>query len=295
MALFLALSVTWGMSFLFIKVTVEAMSPLWVVAGRTAVGSVILVAILLLRGRRLPPWRAFGHLAVLAALGNAIPWTVIAWAQQDIPSGLAAVINSLTPASTLAVATVVGVERLTGRKVAGLVLALAGTAVVVSGELGAPGRAVSVLAVAGATVLYGASAVYAKRFVSGRYPPLAVASGQVVVAAVAMVTLATVASPVPDASAMTAPVVLSLLALGAFGTGIAFLLFYMLIARVGPTNSTMVTYVIPVVGLTAGWLILQERVGLHVLVGAAVIAVGIWLAQRELTPQPLEELQEIRA
>lgn len=279
--LFLLLSASWGLSFLFIKVTVEVLSPIWVVAGRTTVGGLVLLVILHLRGGRLPTdRRVWGHLFVLATVGNALPWGFVAWAQQGIPSGLAAVVNSLVPASTLAVAALAGVEHLTVRRVTGLLVALAGTVVVVSGELGAPGRLVSLLVVAGATVMYGAATVYAKRFVSDRVRPLTIATGQVTLAAVLSIPAAWLVGPTPVWSQLDLGVVVSLVTLGAVGTGLAFLLYYVLIARVGATNTTMVTYVIPVIGLAAGALILGERVGIHVPVGGLVILVGIYLAQR---------------
>lgn len=285
--LFLLLTAMWGLSFLFIKVAVGAFSPLWVVALRTAVGATVLLAIVGLRGRRLPPpGRIWLHLLVLAAIGNAVPWGAIAWAQQAIPSGLASVVNSLVPASTLLVAAATGVERLTLRRAVGLLVALGGTVVVVSGEVGAPDRFVSVLVVAAATVMYGAASVYAKRFVSGAAPALTIATGQVALAALLSLPLAVAVGPEPDLTAVSPEVVGATLALGALGTGFAFLLFYVLIDRVGPTNTTMVTYLMPVVGVIAGALVLDERFGVHVLVGGAVTVAGIWLAQRHPAPAP---------
>lgn len=287
--LFLLLAASWGMSFVFIKVSVGALSPLWVVAVRTTIGGAILLVILHARGGRLPTDRAvWAHLFVLATIGNAVPWALVAWAQQTIPSGLAAVVNSLVPASTLAVAAAVGIERLTLRRVAGLALAVVGTLIVVGGEVGAPGRLLSIVILAGATVLYGGATVYAKRFVSDHVRPLTIAAGQVVLAAAVSIPVAWLAGPTPRWSDLRPSVIVSMLLLGAFGTGIAFLLYYLLIGRVGPTNTTMVTYLIPVVGLAAGALLLDERFGLHVLAGLAVIVLGIWLAQRTAAPPSTE-------
>lgn len=279
--LFLLLASMWGLSFLFIKVSVGALSPLWVVAGRTTVGGLVLAVILRLRGASLPRGRAnWLHLLVLATIGNALPWGLVAWAQQSIPSGLTAVVNSLVPASTLVVAAAVGIERLTLRRITGLALAVSGTLIVVWGELGVPDRIVALFVVAGATVMYGGASVYAKRFVSARVRPLAVATGQVLLAAVLSVPVAWLVGPTPRWAQLDASVIASMLLLGAFGTGIAFLLFYLLIERVGATNTTMVTYLIPVIGLSAGALLLDERFGIHVLLGGVLIVVGIWLAQR---------------
>lgn len=293
-AFFLGLSSMWGLSFLFIKVSVDQLSPMWVVAGRTGVGALVLLVILRLRGRWLPPpGRAWLHLLVLATIGNAVPWGLVAYAQRSLPSGLTAVVNSLVPVSTLVVAAAIGQERMSARRVLGLVLALAGTTVVVWGELGTPGRGIAVLIVAGATLMYGGSAVYAKRFVSGRQRPLAVAAGQVVLALLVSVPVAWLIGPTPEWSELRPTVIGAVVALGAFGTGLAFLLFYLLIERVGATSATMVTYLIPVVGVLAGWLFLDEQVGLNLLVGAAGILTGVWLAQRQRIPTVDEELEEL--
>lgn len=291
--MFLLLASVWGFSFLFIKVAVHAVSPLWVVAARTVVGGAFLAGVLALRGRRFPTTTAvWGHLFVLAVIGNVVPWTMVAWAEQSIPSGLAAVINSLVPAMTLAVAAMVGVERMTGWKVAGLVVAMAGTTIVVGGELGSPERLVGVLVVVAATVLFAVGGVYTKRFVSGREAPLSVAAGQVVASAVVSLPLAWIVGPTPAWSELSAAVWGSLGALGALGTGLAFFLLFALIERVGPTYASMVTYLIPVIGLLAGWLVLRERFGWNVLAGAAVIVVGIYLAQREREPAEEELASE---
>jgi drug/metabolite transporter (DMT)-like permease len=296
--LLLLLGVMWGFSFLFIKVAVSEVSPLWVVASRTTVASLVLVLVLQIRGARLPLnpvlWL---NLLVLAVASNIAPWTIVAWAEQFIPSGIAAVLNALTPIVTLGFAALVGIERMTGTKIAGLVAALVGTAIVVSGEFAVAGRAIPALAVVGATSFYAVGAVYAKRYVSGRERPLVIATGQVVIAAVVSIPAAWLVGPTPAWGELSGAAIGSLGALGALGTGFAFLLFYVLIERVGATNATMVTYLIPIVGLVAGWAILGERFGPHVLLGTVVIVVGIWLGQREpsaIVDDPLAELEQPR-
>lgn len=292
-AVITALASMWGFSFLFIKVAVAVMSPLWIVGVRTGVGALVLLVILRLRRRALPRDRAtWGRLLVLATLGNAIPWGLLAWAEQFIPSGLAAVINALTPSSTLLVAAAVGLERLTGRRIAGLALALGGTLLAVWTELGSPGRGAAAVAVVVATVCYGAAAVFAKRFVSGTHPPLVIATGQVGLAALLSLPLAAIVGPTPTPAELGPAVVGSVVALGALGTGAAFFLFYTLIARVGATNAAMVTYLVPVVGVAAGGLLLGEAVGPTLVLGASLIVGGIWLAQRERAPVPEEALEE---
>lgn len=291
-----ALASMWGFSFLFIKVAVGVFSPIWVVSLRTVIGALALLVILRVRGRSLPrDRRMWLHLFVLALFSNALPWGTVAWAVQFLPSGLTSVMNALVPVSTLVVAVAIGQETLSGRRVAGLVLATAGTAIAVSGELGAPGKLVAVAVVLLATVMYGGGAVYAKHFVSGRVPPLAVATGQVVAASVLTLPVAALTSGFPALDALDFASVGSLGALGLFGTGLAFLVFYALIERVGATSATMVTYLIPIVGLFAGWWVLDERIGPEVIAGTAVLICGIWLAQRERAGDPVEAIEEVRA
>jgi drug/metabolite transporter (DMT)-like permease len=282
-ALILGLALMWGVSFLFIKVAVTDVGPAWVVAGRTSIGAATLAVILVVRGRRYPTgldtWR---HLVVLGLLSNMLPWLLLAWAEQTISSGLTAVLNALTPSMTLVVAVAIGLERLTAPRVLGLLLALGGTTVAVWQELDAEGGLGPILAIALATILYGMGAVYAKRTVSGRFGPLQLAAGQVLVSAVVTTTGALVFTGLPQG--LEADSAGSLLGLGTLGTGLAFLVFYRLLDSVGATSATLVTYLIPVVGLIAGAVVLNETFGPNVVAGLVVIVAGIWLAQREALP-----------
>lgn len=293
-AVLASLAAMWGLSFLFIKVAVDVVPPLWIVAARCVGGALVLVALLRLRGGRLPTGRrTWVDLTILAALGNAVPWGLMAWATQYLPSGLVAVINALAPSSTLVIAILAGLEAASLRRAVGLVIALSGTALAVSSSLGAPGTMLAVLVVGLATVCYGAGSVYAKQRVSGTHPPLAIATGQVLMAAVMSVPAAAVAAPFPVVADLTPPVWGSLLALGVFGTGLAFRAFYTLIASVGATNTVMVTYLIPVVALLAGAVVLSEPVTFVVVAGTALTIFGIWLAQRERTATPAEQVTEL--
>lgn len=283
--LLVTLAGLWGLSFLFIEIALRGLTPLWIVVARTLLGGLVLVAILKVRRRRLPRslamWR---HLAVLGIATNAVPWGAVAWAQQSLPSGLVAVLMAMVPTSTLLVSVAVGLERLTPARLAGLLLAVAGVGVALAADLGDPGRVVAIVVIVSATVLYAAGAVYANRYVSGKAEPMVIASGQVLTAFVATLPVALVVEGMPTSAVLDGAVLGSLVALGGLGTGMAFLVFYVLIARVGATNTTMVTYLIPVVAVTAGALVLGERLGPAALAGGALIVAGIWLAQRSTAP-----------
>ena len=278
----LALSSMWGLSFMFIELALRQLSPLWIVAGRTSVGGLTLLALLLLRGGR-PPARLklWGHLLVLGTVNNAVPWTAVAWAQQSLPSGVTALLMAIVPTSTLVVSALVGLERITRARLVGLILALGGVGAIVAGDLDQPGRLLAVLAVVTATLLYAIAAVYARTYVSGTTKPLTLATGQVLSAAAIAVPFALAVDGLPPAlTSLTATSVASIVLLGSLGTGLAFFAFYTLIERVGATNATMTTYLIPLVALLAGAIFLNERFGLPALLGGALIVLGVWLAQR---------------
>jgi drug/metabolite transporter (DMT)-like permease len=268
------------MSFLLVELSLEELSPLWVVSGRTVSGALTLYVVLRVTRNRLPrDRRSWGHLLVLGTVNNAVPWTAISWSQQTIPSGLAAVLVAMVPTSTLLVATLVGLDRITGRRLAGLFVAVGGVAAIVLEDLGQPGRVVAVLTVVAATVALATGAVYAKLHVSGRLPPLALATGQIMCAAAVSTPLALLVDGDPSLGALRAGTWAAVLLLGTTGTSVAFLVFYVLVERVGPTNATMVTYLIPLVAVGAGVLLLGERLGPLTLFGGGLVVAGIGVAQ----------------
>jgi drug/metabolite transporter (DMT)-like permease len=292
--LLLTLSGMWGMSFLFIEVALRWLTPLWIVAARTLIGGGVLVLVLRIRGGQLPRARTvWKHLFVLGAINNALPWAGVAWAQQWLPSGLTALVMAVVPTSTLLVSAAIGLERLTGIRLAGLLLALGGVGVIAAGDLSEPGEVAAVGVVVAATLLYATGAVYAKRKVSGVLRPLELATGQVLAAATVTLPFALVADGVPDVELASPGVVAAITALGVAGTGLAFLVFYVLIERVGATNATMTTYLIPVVAVIAGTVFLGERLGPTALAGGALIAIGIWLSQRRTRLSATDAVEEL--
>ncbi len=271
----------WGLSFLFIEIALRGFGPVWIVVGRTGVGALVLYAALRMRNGRLPrSARIWGHLLVLGVITNAIPWTGVAWAQQWLPSGLVALLMAAVPTSTLLVSVAVRLERFTRARIAGLALALSGVALTVAADPRDPGRLAAIAVVIAATIMYALGAVYANQRVSGISSPLTIATGQVLTAFIVTVPAAFLIDPLPDPSEITLSVAGSVFALGALGTGAAFLIFYTLIERVGATNTTLVTYLIPLVAVIAGALILGERIGLPAITGGLLIIAGVWLAQK---------------
>lgn len=280
--LLVLLALMWGNSFLFIKFAVASIPPEWIVAGRLTIGSALLIAIVAVRRQTLPRTaRDLVVLAVIGVAGAAVPWAGQAWAQQFLDSGITAVLNATTPGATLAIAVVVGQERLSGTRVVGLLVALVGSVVIIGGEIGTGSSAAALIVAGVAPFAYGLGTVLARARVSGRIAALPAAATQLTLAAVVVTPIAWATSgPPPPPTGMPGAAAGALLALGVFGTGLAFLVYFTLIGRVGATNASMVTYLVPVVGLVAGAVVRGERFGPNVLVGATILVLGVWLAQR---------------
>lgn len=274
------LALLWGNSFLFIKIAVATVPPLWIVAFRMAVGGSLLLVIATVLRRSIPrDGRAVRALAFVGAFGAALPWLGQAWAQRFLDSGLIAVLNSFTPVATLVMARAAGQERLYRNRVVGLVVAISGTLVVIGGEIGF-GRSIAALAIAVlATTGYGLAAVVTRARISGRVAPLPAAAVQLSFGGVVLVPIAWASSgPLPSNIAPAA--LAAMLALGLLGTGVAFIIYNTLIENVGATNASMVTYLAPIIGLISGALVRGERFGTNVFAGAAALIGGVWIAQR---------------
>jgi drug/metabolite transporter (DMT)-like permease len=304
LAQFLALAVTWGASFLFIKISLEGLSPSQVVLGRLLAGAVALVVITI-GTRQATPREAvvWGHLAVVSVLLCVVPFLLFAWAGQHITSGLASIYNATTPLMTVLVALVaLPEERPTLTRLAGLLAGFLGVLVVLAPWRGLAGG--EALAQAGcllATASYGISFVYLRRFISLRgLPAVPLATVQVGLGAVLMLLAAPWVATQP--TQLTARVMLSVLALGVIGTGLAYVWNTNVVAGWGATHASTVTYLTPVVGVALGASILSERVSWNQPLGALVVLLGIVVSQERLAPAlrrlrtvvPMSELRRVR-
>jgi drug/metabolite transporter (DMT)-like permease len=284
LAQYLALALVWGASFLFIKVGLEGLSPGQVVLGRLAAGASALVLVSLLTRLPLPRDLAvWGHLLVVALLLCVVPFLLFSWAETRISSGLASIYNATTPLMTMLVAlAALPSERPTRTRLAGLLVGFAGV-VLVLGPWGFDGRGASgavagQLACLGATACYGTATVYLRRFVSPRgLPAVGVATAQVGLAALVMLVAAPFVATSPVH--LTPRVVLSVLALGALGTGLAYVWLTNIVVGWGATNASTVTYLTPLVGVVLGVVLLGETVTWNQPVGALVVVLGIAISQ----------------
>jgi drug/metabolite transporter (DMT)-like permease len=281
---FLALASAWGAGFLFMKVGLEGLSPAQVVLVRLVAGAVVLGVIAAVRRER-PPRElvVWAHLAVVAVLLCVAPFLLFAWAMQHVSSGLASIYNATTPLMTMLVALVaLPQERPTRSRLAGLLTGFAGVLVVLAPWRGLGGGAgLAQAACLLATASYGIAFVYLRRFVAPRrLPVVTVASVQVGIAAVIMLALTPVIAL--DRTQMTPRVVASVLALGVFGSGLAYVWNTNVIAAWGATNASTVTYLIPVVSVALGVFVLAERVTWNEPIGAALVAAGFAISQNRV-------------
>lgn len=286
-AKFVLLSLIWGMSFLFIKIGAEVLSPMQLALGRMATGALPLLAVLLLRGGRLPRSpRLWGHMFVAALLLNTVPFTLFGYAAQLIPSALMGIVNASTPLFGVVFSMLLlSDERPDRDRVLGLGIGFLGVLTVFGvwrslGEVAvSDGDAVlGMLFVVGATVCYGIGTPYLRRFVAGSsHGALELSTLQLLLGSVPLVILVPLFTEMP--TGVTWQVVAAVSTLGVFGTGVAYILQYAVVREAGATVATTVTYVAPVVAIAAGVVLLDETLNWNQPLGAVVIILGAALCQ----------------
>lgn len=281
---FLLLALIWGLSFLLIKLGEDRLAAPHVALGRMLAGTATLAVILGVRRERLPSgWRTWGHLAVAGLLLNAVPFSLIAYGEQYVSSVVAGIWNATTPLFTLPVAVALIVEeRFTRQRAIGLLIGFGGVLIVL-GIWHGPGftSIEGNLLCMGSAVSYGFGFPYARRFLAGRPDsPLGLAAGQLICGTVALAIVTPFLTTAPGT--LTAGVLASVLALGALGTGIAYILNYSIIRDAGATIASTVTYIIPIFSTLAGVIFLAERLTWYQPLGAVVILFGAAIAQERL-------------
>ncbi|MEH0985984.1 DMT family transporter [Micromonospora sp. CPCC 205556] len=281
---FLALAAIWGSSFLFIKVGVEELHPLHLTLYRVATGALTLVVVLALLRDRLPREpRIWAHLVVVGAFGVAIPFTLFGYGEQRVESMLAGIWNATTPLIVLPLAVLVfRTERLTTRRAVGLGLGFVGVLVVLGVWEGVGGaHFTGQLMCFGAAACYGVAIPYQKKFLAGSaHSGLSLSTAQLLVAALQLAVVAPLAAGAPPVpTGLSAEVVGSVLALGALGTGLAFVIHMRNIRVAGASTASTVTYLIPIFAVLIGAAVLGERLNWHQPVGALIVLLGVAVAQ----------------
>lgn len=286
--LLIALGVIWGASYPFIKVGVAEIPPLSFVAARTVLATAILFFAALARRDRWPRFTlsAWWPLVGMGLFNGVIPYTLITWGETEISSGLASILTATMPMFTVLLAhAFTHDEKLTRLKLAGILVGFVGVAVIFAPELseGVKLSFFGMLAVVAAAAAYAVAAIIAHRFIAG-VSHVVTATGQFASAAVIMAPLSlAVDHPwglTPSALALSA-----LAALSVLGTAIAYLIYYGLIERTGATRTSLVTYIIPLSGLSIGALFLNERPSLFWIAGLVLIIAGVVLVNRQAAPE----------
>jgi drug/metabolite transporter (DMT)-like permease len=280
-AALLLLGAIWGASFLFIGIAVDELGPLTLMFLRVLLAGLILVMLAYMTQRKGKPGAALRlqenwlRYLTVGLLNSALPFTLIAFSELKITVSLAAILNSTTPLFTALIATVWGNEKLTGRKVWGVLLGVIGVTVLMGGgpldvnlEL-----IIAVLASLLAAFCYGAGTVYASKNISG-LPAIYASIAQLLGAAVILALPAAFSLPSALPSSIA---VIALLALTLLSTSFAYLLYFFLLQNVGPTRTASVTFLVPVFGSMWGILSLHEPVSLGMFVGMAIILTSVGL------------------
>jgi drug/metabolite transporter (DMT)-like permease len=287
---FLSLTLIWGSSFLWIKLAVQETGPLTVVTIRLLFALVVLAPFLITKKPGLPRgWRMWGVLLLQGLMSTAIPWFFITWAEQYIDSAVATVLNATVPLFTIVTAHLfLHDDRMTVRRVVGLLVGFAGVTVLVHEDLfsgiGAWDQTgVNLVLLGNGAVLvssafYAVSNVYARAKLRG-VPTIIQAFYTMLLADMVMWMVAPMVE-IPFALPAQGLTWLAIGWLGVLGAGISYLIYYYLLHTIGPTRISMVTYTIPVVGVTLGVVFLHERLDWTLVVGTILIVTGLWGAGR---------------
>lgn len=273
------LGLFWGTSYLFIKIAVETLPTFTLIAGRLGIGTLVLAVALLLRRVRFPREpRVYLYLAVLSIFSISFPFSLITWGERSIDSALASILNATVPLFTIVLAALVlHDEPMTVNRLVGLGVGFVGIVVLTSGSLtGATDSSIlGELAMLGSSASYAVGNVFARRTLRGQ-DPLIPAFFQVLFAFATTLLLALVFERPADVT-LVPEAAFSVVWLGIFGSGLAYLCFYHLLARWGSTRSSMVAYLLPIVGIVGGFLVLGETVDARLLAGTALVIGGIGL------------------
>jgi drug/metabolite transporter (DMT)-like permease len=277
------LSILWGGSFFFNGVVLKELPPLTVVFLRVALAAVILLPLLWVYRIRFPEgvsgWKPFWAIGLL---NNVLPFSLIVMGQTYIPSGLASILNATTPLFTVVVMAVAREEKLSTRRIAGVIAGLIGVIILHGADIDSKGvgfetgQGIGIVLCLAAALSYGLSALVARRLLSNS-PPLGTATFQMLASAAMMTVVAGIVErpwqlPMPGAATW-----LAVIGLAALSTALAYIVFFQILRRSGATNVMLVTLLIPVTAILLGYLVLGEKISPREIIGALVIGSALLL------------------
>jgi drug/metabolite transporter (DMT)-like permease len=278
-ALLLCLSTFWGASFVFMEIALRDLPVLTIVAARVALAAIALNVFIAIKGIRLSfpayVWRGF---AVMALLGQVLPFALIIWAQIEITAGASSILNATLPFFTVVLAHFLTAdEKLRPRKILGLVAGFAGVVVIIGPQAlaGLYDHILAQCAVLLAALLYALAIIYARRFRRWHIPSLAVATGQLTCSTLLLLPFVVFIDtpwllPMPSPDTWLAMAGMSLVS-----TALAFIIYYHLISTVGATNVSLVTFLMPVSTVWLAAVILAETLTANQLAGMGLIGLGL--------------------
>jgi drug/metabolite transporter (DMT)-like permease len=275
----LLLALVWGGSFFFVGVAVKQLPPLTIVALRVALASLILWLCAPAMGVRLPSDRTvISAFLVMGLVNNVIPFSLIAFGQTQLASGLASILNATTPLFTvIAGHFLTEDERLTPLRVTGALCGLVGVAGMIGPQLvgGLGGGVLAELAILGAAVSYAFASVFGRRFRRLGINPIATATGQVTASSLMLIPIALLVDrpwtlPMPGVETLAA-----IFGLAALSTAFAYILYFRILAGAGATNVVLVTLLAPVSSIALGALVLHEHLEARHFIGLALIGLGL--------------------
>jgi len=281
-AMYAIAGLIWGASFLFIELALTFLTPIGVAFGRTFFGAFAMVVAMVIFKSKLPTsFEAWKHLTIAGILMSSIPFVLFAYAQTQVTSALAAIINAVTPITTVIVLLVAfRTEKLKPHVVVGIVIGLLGVLVVLGAWQGfGENNPLAIVAMLIAVILYGIGTPYVRKYVT----PLNLATevsvfGQIGTAALTLLPIYVLSGPlitaVPDFASVGA-----IITLGALGSGVAYLLYYKILDVVGSAIASSVTYITPVIAVILGVILLGEKLHWYEPVGGVIVILGAAISQ----------------
>ncbi len=277
----LILAAVWGASFLFMRIAAPEFGSVVLVQLRVVIGSLFLLPIFMVRGQISELRIHWKKLGLLGAINSAIPFCLLTYSTLYLTGGFAAILNATAPLFGALIAWLWLADKLNGSRIAGLLIGLAGVITLVWNRIGldAGDVTVAVFAAILASAFYGVGANYTKRHVSD-VSSLAIATGSQISAAVVLLPAAIILWP---AGPISAAAWISVAIMGIASTGIAYVLYFRLIANVGPAKAISVTYLVPVFAVFWGAMFIDESVTTTMIFGCAIILIGTALATGALS------------
>jgi len=272
----LVLSALWGASFLFMRVAAPEFGPLVIGFLRALIATLLLLPFLLLRSGIAELRSNWKKLVLVGVLNSAIPFCLLALATISLSGGFAAILNSTAPLWAAMIAWIWLGDRLDRSRITGLIIGFTGVVVLVWNKAGiaAPGVAMAILAAVSAALFYGIGANFTQKYLPG-ISALALATGSMLAATIVLLPAGILLWP---AKMISVQAWIAIIMMGVASTGIAYVLYFRLIANVGPAKAITTTYLVPGFAVVWGAMFINESLSANMVLGGAIILIGTALA-----------------